>query len=98
MNRWFIAAAATLALAACDQGSRVAGPGRPTPTADVAGTAAAIYIVNFDETLTTEAAVTAAILNAGAGVVQFNNFSVVAAPLKTKQLLTIAALPGLERI
>ena len=98
MTRWFIAAAATLALAACDQGSRVAGPGRPTPSADVAGTPAAIYIVNFDETLTTEAAVTAAILNTGAGVVQFNNFSMVAALATPAQLLTIAALPGLEGI
>src|SRR5882762_3603257 len=98
MTRWFIAAAATLALAACDQGSRVAGPGRPTPSADLAGSAAAIYIVNFDETQTTEAAVTAAILNAGAGVVQFNNFSMVAALATPAQLLTIAALPGLEGI
>jgi len=98
MNRWLIAAAASLALAACDQGGRVAGPSRPTPTADAAGSDAAIYIVNFDETQTTEAAVTAAILNAGAGVVQFDNFSMVAALLTQAQLLTISALPGLEGI
>ncbi len=98
MNRWLIAAAASLALAACDQGGRVAGPSRPTPTADAAGSDAAIYIVNFDETQTTEAAVTAAILNAGAGVVQFDNFSMVAALATPAQLLTISALPGLEGI
>jgi len=98
MNRWFIAAAASLALVACDQGSQVAGPRPSTPTTDVAGSDAAIYIVNFDETQTTEAAVTAAILNAGAGVVQFNNFSMVAALATPAQLLTISALPGLEGI
>ncbi len=65
MNRWLIAAAGALALAACDQGGRVAGPSRPTPTADAAGSDAAIYIVNFDETQTTEAAVTAAFRAAG---------------------------------
>src|SRR5437867_12999841 len=98
MNRWLIAAAASLALAACDQGGPVAGPSRPTPTADAAGSEAAIYIVNFDETQTTEAAVTAAILNAGAGVVQFDNFSMVAALATPAQLLDIGALPGLEGV
>src|SRR6266700_1534895 len=98
MNRRLIAAAASLALAACDQGGRVAGPSRPTPTADAAGSDAAIYIVNFDETQTTEAAVTNGILNAGAGVVQFDNFSMVAALATPGQLLTISALPGLEGI
>src|SRR6266700_6705656 len=98
MNRRLIAAAASLALAACDQGGRVAGPSRPTPTADAAGSDAAIYIVNFDETQTTEAAVTAAILNAGAGVVQFDNFSMVAALATPAQLIAISALPGLEGI
>jgi serine protease AprX len=97
MNRWLIAAVATLALA-CDQTRPVAGPDPSTPTAGVTGTDAAIYIVNFDETQTTEAAVTSGILNAGAGVVQFNNFSMVAALATPAQLLAISALPGLEGI
>src|SRR5467141_5392307 len=91
MHRWLIAAGTLLALVACDRSA-------PTVTAAVVPSDAAIYIVNFDETQTTEAAVTNGILNAGAGVVQFNNFSVVAVSLTTKQLLTISALPGLEGI
>src|SRR5258706_298776 len=91
MNRWLIAAAAALALAACDRSA-------PTVTADLVPTDAAIYIVNFDETQTTLAAVTNGILTAGAGVVQFNNFSMVAALATPAQLLTISALPGLEGI
>src|SRR6266511_3630372 len=97
MNRWLIAAA-SLALAACEQGSQVAGPRPSTPTTDVLPSDASIYIVNFDETQTPLAAVTNGILNAGAGVVQYNNFSMVAALATPGQLLTIAALPGLEGI
>ena len=98
MNRWLTAAAASLALVACDQNRQVAGPDQSLPTADVTGTAATIYIVNFDETRTTEAAVTNAILSTGAGVVQFNNFSMVATLATPAQLVTISALPGLEGI
>src|SRR5258706_2437567 len=91
MNRCHIAAAAALALAACDRSA-------PTVTADLVPTDAAIYIVNFDETQTTLAAVTNGILTAGAGVVQFDNFSMVAALATPAQLLTISALRGLEGI
>ena len=98
MKRWLIAAAATLALAACEQTRQVAGPDHPLPSAAVTPANAAIYIVNFDETQTTEAAVTTGILNAGAGVVQFNNFSMVAALATPAQLIAISALPGLEGI
>jgi len=91
MHRWLITAGTLLALVACDRSA-------PTVTAAVVPSDAAIYIVNFDETQTTEAAVTNGILNAGAGVVQFNNFSMVAALATPGQLLTISALPGLEGI
>src|SRR2546422_3817339 len=91
MKRWLIAAATLLALVACDRSA-------PTVTADVLPSDAAIYIVNFDETQTTLDAVTNGILSAGAGVVQYNNFSMVAALATPAQLLTIAALPGLEGI
>jgi len=97
MKRWLIAATAAFALVACEQNRQVAGPGQPV-TASVTGSEAAIYIVNFDETQTSEAAVTAGILNAGAGAVQFNNFSMVAALATPAQLVTISALPGLEGI
>lgn len=98
MNRWLIAVTVSLALVACDQTHPVAGPDHSTPTADVTGSDAAIYIVNFDEVRTTMDAVTAGVLHAGAGVVQFNNFSMVAALATPAQLLTISALPGLEGI
>jgi len=91
MHRWLIAAGTLLALVACDRSA-------PTVTAAVVPSDAAIYIVNFDETQTTEAAVTNAILNAGAGVVQFDNFSMVAVLATPAQLATISALPGLEGI
>jgi len=71
MKRRLIAAGTLLALVACDRSA-------PTVTADLVPSVAAIYIVNFDETLTTLDAVTNGILNAGAGVVQYNNFSMVA--------------------
>jgi len=98
MQRWLIAAGALLAVAACDQGGSVSGPTHPTPNAAVVASDAAIYIVNFDETQTTEAAVTQAILNTGAGAVQFDNFSMVAALATPGQMLSISALPGLEGI
>ena len=97
MKRWLIAATASLTLVACEQNRQVAGPDQ-SMSATVTGSDAAIYIVNFDETRTTEAAVTAGILNAGAGAVQFNNFSMVAALATPTQLAAISALPGLEGI
>jgi len=97
MKQWLIAATVGFALVACEQNRPVAGPDQ-RPSASVTGSEAAIYIVNFDETRTTEAAVTAGILNAGAGAVQFNNFSMVAALATPAQLLAITALPGLEGI
>src|SRR5258705_11680229 len=96
MHRWLIAAGTLLVLAACHQTRPVAVPDHP-PAAVVASDAA-IYIVNFDETQTTEAAVTTGILNTGAGVVQFNNFRMVAALATPAQLISISALPGLEGV
>jgi len=98
MHRWLIAAGTLLVLAACDQTRPVTVSDHPTPAASTVPSDAAIYIVNFDETKTTQAAVTNGILNAGAGVVQFDNFSMVAALATPGQLLTISALPGLEGI
>jgi serine protease AprX len=98
MHRWLIATGTLLALGACDQTRPVAVSDHPIPAASAGASDAAIYIVNFDETRTTEAAVTTGILNAGAGVVQFNNFSMVAALATPAQLITISALPGLEGV
>src|SRR5258705_10230338 len=96
MHRWLIAAGTLLVLAACHQTRPVAVPDHP-PAAVVASDAA-VYIVNFDETQTTQDAVTTGILNSGAGVIQFNNFSMVAALATPAQLLAITALPGLEGV
>ncbi len=96
MRRWLIAAGVLLALAACDQTSSPSAS--PPSTADAVASDAAIYIVNFDETQTTLDAVTNGILNAGAGVVQYDNFSMVAALATPAQLIAISALPGLEGI
>src|SRR6266550_4421383 len=98
MNRWLIAAAAALALAACDQSRQPAAPDASTPSVGHLPIGTAIYIVNFDETRTTRDAVTRGILNSGAGVVQYHNFSMVAALATPVQLLTISALPGLQGI
>src|SRR5216110_1670054 len=97
MNRWLIAAT-SLALVACDQSRQPAGPDQSTSSAGLLASGASIYIVNFDETQTTLDAVTQGILNTGAGVVQFDNFSMVAALATPVQLLDISALPGLEGI
>jgi serine protease AprX len=98
MNRWLIAAVGSLALAACDFNRLATEPERAHPNPAVTASDAAIYIVNFDETRTTLDAVTTGVLNSGAGIVQFNNFSMVAALATPAQLVTISALPGLEGI
>jgi serine protease AprX len=99
MNKSLIAAAAALALVACDQSRQPAAPpDQATPNAGLLPTGAAIYIVNFDETRTTLGAVTQGILKTGAGVVQFDNFSMVAALATPVQLLAISALPGLQGV
>lgn len=102
MNKRFLTAGALgmvlLAFAACDQTRPVAGPSRAPDMLATASTEPRVVIVNFDETVTTEAAVTSAILNSGAGVLQFNNFSMVAALATPAQIATFASLPGLEGI
>jgi serine protease AprX len=100
MHRWLMTVGvALLAVGACDQSRQVAGPERTsTPLLTSSPDEPRIVIVNFDETLTTESAVTEAILSTGAGVVQFNNFSMVAALATPAQIATITALPGLEGV
>ena len=98
MNRWLITAGALAALVACDQGRKVAGPNQPPLVPQATATDAVIYIVNYDETVTTEDAVTNGILATGAGVVQYDNFSMVAALATPAQIATISTLPGLEGV
>ena len=92
MKKWIITVGALFAIGACDQNRTTA------PAFQGVTSGAQVFIVNFDETRTTEAAVTNAILATGAGVLQFNNFSMVATLATPDQLATISALPGLEGI
>lgn len=55
-------------------------------------------VVNFDETLTTLTAITDAILDLGAGVIQFQHLSMVAALATKTQIAAIQTLPGVESI
>lgn len=55
-------------------------------------------IVNFDETLTTGAALGNAILGTGAGIVTFRHLPVVAAVATPAQVAAIRALPGVRSL
>src|SRR5205807_5117254 len=104
---------ALLALAgACRERAEVAGPQRAAPRLDAnlldpalstalasaAPTATLEIIVNYDETVTTRDAVTNAMLDLGAGVVQFKNLELVAGVATPTQISAIAALPGVQSV
>src|SRR2546422_6115363 len=102
---------ALLALAgACRERPEVAGPQRAAPRLDAnlldpalstalasaAPTATLEIIVNYDETVTTRDAVTNAMLDLGAGVVQFKNLELVAGAGTAGQINAITALPRVQ--
>src|SRR2546430_1656018 len=104
---------ALLALAgACRERPEVAGPQRAAPRLDAnlldpalstalasaAPTATLEIIVNYDETVTTRDAVTNAMLDLGAGVVQFKNLELVAGLATAAQVNAITALPGVQSV
>src|SRR2546427_10023186 len=104
---------ALLALAgACRERPEVAGPQRAAPRLDAnlldpalstalasaAPTATLEIIVNYDETVTTRDAVTNAMLDLGAGVVQFKNLELVAGVATAAQINSITALPRLQSV
>src|SRR5256714_4419748 len=104
---------ALLALAgACRERPDVAGPQRAAPRleanvldpalstalASAAPTATLEIIVNYDETVTTRDAVTNAMLDLGAGVVQFKNLELVAGVATAAQINAITALPGVQSV
>ena len=84
MRRWLLAAALVLG-AACDTQRDAAAPQRTVDPALTAALAIAtpsdrlVVIVNYDEAVTTSDAMSAAIMNIGSGVIQFNNLDLVAA-------------------
>jgi len=87
MRRLLLAASLLLATA-CEAPREVAAPARSgsprldaaltTALTGAAPTATLEIIVNYDETVTTRDAVTSAMLNLGAGVVQFKHLELVA--------------------
>jgi len=103
MNRWLLAAV-LLAGAACDTRREAVAPLRnvdPALTATLAtttATARVVVIVNYDETATTSDAMSAAIMNVGSGVIQFNNLDLVAALATPAELGAIAALPAVQGV
>jgi len=112
MRRLLLAVGLLLA-GACEAPRDVAAPARPGPlrlqasvldpalAAALATAAPATtleIIVNYDETVTTRDAVTNAMLNLGAGVVQFKNLALVAGVATPAQVSAIAALPGVQSV
>src|SRR5947207_15703396 len=63
-----------------------------------ARTATLENIVNYDEALTTRDAVAGAMLNLGAGVVQFKHLELLAGVATPAQIGAIAALPGVQGV
>jgi len=113
MRRWLPVAALVCAAAACDNPREVAAPTRPayltsqSSLFDAALSAALAtagpttnleVIVNYDETATSRDAVTSALLDLGAGVVQFRNFELLAALATPAQVNAMAAVPGVQGI
>lgn len=109
IKRWSLLAAGALLLAACQDNPAPLTPEAPAinPAFSVAldpalsgltGTDPVEVIVNFDETLTTTAALTDAILQLGAGVIQFKHLSMVAALATPAQISVIQTVPGVESI
>ena len=111
MRRSVLVALLALA-AACRERPEVAGPRPAAPRlqasvldpalsaalASAAPTASLEVIANYDETLTTRDAVSNAMLDLGAGVVQFKHLELVAGVATPAQISAIAALPGVQSV
>jgi serine protease AprX len=103
MKRWLLAAALVVG-AACDTQRDTAAPQRRVDPALTAALASAlpsdrlVVIVNYDEAVTTSDAMSAAIMNVGSGVIQFNNLDLVAAFATPAEITTISALPGVQGV
>jgi len=103
MKRWLVAAALVVG-AACDTQRDTAAPQRRVDPALTAALATAlpsdrlVVIVNYDEAVTTSDAMSAAIMNVGSGVIQFNNLDLVAAFATPAEITTISALQGVQGV
>src|SRR5947208_15487668 len=103
LKRWLLAAALRVG-AACDSRREPAAPNRtvdPALTAALASVTPSdrlVVIVNYDETMTTSDAMSAAIMNVGSGVIQFNNLDLVAAFATPAEITAIRALPAVQGV
>ena len=103
MKRWLLAAALVVG-AACDTQREAAAPQRtvdPGLTAALATVTPSdrlVVIVNYDETVTTSDAMSAAIMNVGSGVIQFRNLDLLAALATPAEITAIGALPGVQGV
>src|SRR6059036_170204 len=103
MKRWLLAAALMMG-AACDTQRDAAAPQRTVDPALRAALATAtpgdrlVVIVNYDETVATSDAMSAAIMNVGSGVIQFRNLDLVAALATPAEITAIGALPGVQGV
>jgi serine protease AprX len=103
MKRWLLAAALVVG-AACDTQRDAVAPQRnvdPALAAALTGAAPGdrlVVIVNYDETRTTSDAMSAAIMNVGSGVIQFNNLDLVAALATPAEITAISALPAVQGV
>ena len=78
--------------------ANVLDPALSTALASATPAANLEIIVNYDETMTTRDAVSNAMLNLGAGVVEFKNLELVAGVATPAQINAIAALPGVQSV
>jgi len=103
MKRWLLAAALVVG-AACETQREPAAPNRTVDPALTAALATVtpsdrlVVIVNYDGTVTTSDAMSAAIMNVGSGVIQFRNLDLVAALATPAEITAIGALPGVQGV
>lgn len=109
-RRWWVLSA-MFALGACEPGSTPDAPDlSAVPQAALTDPALASalsaasstdqleVIVNFDEAVTSSAALTQAVQDVGAGVIQFKHLSMLAALATPDQIAAISAMPGVQSV
>jgi serine protease AprX len=90
MKPSFVVASLALLAAGCQDSQPIAPTARPAASEPEQQ----IVIVNFNPAKTTTSALSSQIMNLGAGVIQFNNFSMVAALATPAQIDAMSGLAG----
>lgn len=98
MNRWALLAGCALVVAGCSDSRVMSGPAGPAALATASATDSLVVIVNFDPAQTTADALSNALMDLGAGVIQFSNFSLVAALATPDQIAAMPALAGVTGV